>query len=145
MKPTNIFLCFAAISIAANAFRWDVKLLGQFSSFDLSKTNINEDKREHIGDESEKKIILERPIRHRSILEDLLKSLKVESESHKRTQENHCSKRKDSNQNLRIKSNLTQLGVDKVKQYAGYLDTDDNKKHFFFGFLNLETIRRRIQ
>ncbi|KAI3406595.2 hypothetical protein KGF56_000727 [Candida oxycetoniae] len=36
------------------------------------------------------------------------------------------------NHGLRIKATPESLGVDAVKQYSGYLDVDDEDKHFFF-------------
>jgi len=40
-----------------------------------------------------------------------------------------------SNYNLRVKKpDPASLGVDKVKQYSGYLDDEENDKHFFYWF-----------
>lgn len=38
------------------------------------------------------------------------------------------------NHKLRVKSTPEDLGVDKVKQYTGYLDVEDEDKHFFYWF-----------
>lgn len=44
----------------------------------------------------------------------------------------HVNDAKLPNHGLRVKSTPESLGVDSVKQYSGYLDVDDEDKHFFF-------------
>ncbi|CAK9442337.1 uncharacterized protein LODBEIA_P60800 [Lodderomyces beijingensis] len=44
----------------------------------------------------------------------------------------HVTDGKLPNHGLRVKSTPASLGVDSVKQYSGYLDVDDEDKHFFF-------------
>lgn len=44
----------------------------------------------------------------------------------------HVSDAKLPNHKLRIKLTPEDLGIDKVKQYSGYLDVEDEDKHFFF-------------
>lgn len=46
----------------------------------------------------------------------------------------HMSDAKHPNHKLRGKSTPTDLGVDSVKQYTGYLDVEDEDKHFFYWF-----------
>lgn len=38
------------------------------------------------------------------------------------------------NHKLRVKSTPEELGIDSVKQYSGYLDVEDEDKHFFYWF-----------
>ncbi|KAG5419542.1 CPYA [Candida metapsilosis] len=44
----------------------------------------------------------------------------------------HVKDQELPNHQLRVKSTPEDLGVDSVKQYSGYLDVDDEDKHFFF-------------
>lgn len=44
----------------------------------------------------------------------------------------HVQDAKLPNHQLRVKSTPESLGIDKVKQYLGYLDVEDEDKHFFF-------------
>ncbi|KAI5949355.1 CPYA [Candida jiufengensis] len=44
----------------------------------------------------------------------------------------HVSQDNIPNHKLRVKSTPEDLGVDSVKQYSGYLDVEDEDKHFFF-------------
>lgn len=44
----------------------------------------------------------------------------------------HVSNAKLPNHKLRVKSTPEDLGIDKVKQYSGYLDVAEEDKHFFF-------------
>lgn len=46
----------------------------------------------------------------------------------------HVADAKLPNHKLRVKSTPEDLGVDFVKQYSGYLDVEDDDKHFFFWF-----------
>lgn len=46
----------------------------------------------------------------------------------------HVSDSKYDNHKLRIKNTPKGLGVDDVKQYSGYLDIEDEDKHFFYWF-----------
>lgn len=46
----------------------------------------------------------------------------------------HVSDDKLPNHKLRVKSTPEDLGIDKVKQYTGYLDVEDEDKHFFYWF-----------
>lgn len=47
----------------------------------------------------------------------------------------HVSDEKHPNHKLRVKkTNPAELGIDKVKQYSGYLDVEDEDKHFFYWF-----------
>lgn len=46
----------------------------------------------------------------------------------------HVTDAKVPNHRLRVKSTPEDLGVDTVKQYTGYLDVDDEDKHFFYWF-----------
>ncbi|KAK7678746.1 carboxypeptidase C [Cerrena zonata] len=44
----------------------------------------------------------------------------------------HVSDAKHPNHELRVKKTPKSLGIDKVKQYSGYLDVVDEDKHFFY-------------
>ena len=46
----------------------------------------------------------------------------------------HVSDTKFPNHKLRVKSTPEDLGIDFVKQYTGYLDVEDEDKHFFYWF-----------
>lgn len=46
----------------------------------------------------------------------------------------HITDEKFPNHRVRMKSTPEKLGVDKVKQYTGYLDIEDEDKHFFYWF-----------
>ncbi|KAK6454347.1 Alpha/Beta hydrolase protein [Scheffersomyces xylosifermentans] len=46
----------------------------------------------------------------------------------------HVSDAKLPNHKLRVKSTPEDLGVDKTKQYTGYLDVEEEDKHFFYWF-----------
>ncbi|OBA20582.1 hypothetical protein METBIDRAFT_32558 [Metschnikowia bicuspidata var. bicuspidata NRRL YB-4993] len=46
----------------------------------------------------------------------------------------HVSDTKFPNHQLRVKSTPEELGIDTVKQYTGYLDVEDEDKHFFYWF-----------
>ncbi|ODV78332.1 uncharacterized protein CANTADRAFT_26478 [Suhomyces tanzawaensis NRRL Y-17324] len=46
--------------------------------------------------------------------------------------DHYVASTKVPNHSLRVKSTPESLGIDKVKQYSGYLDVKDEDKHFFF-------------
>lgn len=46
----------------------------------------------------------------------------------------HVNNENLPNHSLRVKKTPESLGVDKVKQYSGYLDVEDEDKHFFYWF-----------
>ncbi|KAF7998771.1 hypothetical protein HF325_006836 [Metschnikowia pulcherrima] len=46
----------------------------------------------------------------------------------------HVSDLKLPNHKLRVKATPEDLGIDSVKQYTGYLDVEDEDKHFFYWF-----------
>lgn len=46
----------------------------------------------------------------------------------------HVSDAKLPNHKLRVKATPEDLGIDTVKQYTGYLDVEDEDKHFFYWF-----------
>lgn len=46
----------------------------------------------------------------------------------------HVTEQKLPNYKLRVKSTPGDLGIDTVKQYTGYLDVEDEDKHFFYWF-----------
>ncbi|KAG7194951.1 carboxypeptidase C [Scheffersomyces spartinae] len=46
----------------------------------------------------------------------------------------HVADTKFPDHKLRVKSTPADLGVDTVKQYSGYLDVEDEDKHFFYWF-----------
>ncbi|OBA21648.1 hypothetical protein METBIDRAFT_32129 [Metschnikowia bicuspidata var. bicuspidata NRRL YB-4993] len=46
----------------------------------------------------------------------------------------HVSDARFPNHQLRVKSTPEDLGIDSVKQYTGYLDVEDEDKHFFYWF-----------
>ncbi|SGZ54128.1 CIC11C00000000930 [Sungouiella intermedia] len=62
------------------------------------------------------------------------KSNPKKATKNKATFDFHVTDAKLPNHKLRVKATPEDLGIDKVKQYTGYLDVEDEDKHFFYWF-----------
>lgn len=62
------------------------------------------------------------------------KSPPKKATKNKATFDFHVSDAKLPNHKLRVKATPEDLGIDTVKQYTGYLDVEDEDKHFFYWF-----------
>lgn len=62
------------------------------------------------------------------------KSNPKKATKNKATFDFHVTDVKLPNHKLRVKSTPEDLGIDTVKQYTGYLDVEDEDKHFFYWF-----------
>lgn len=72
-------------------------------------------------------------------LPDQIARLNLKSNPKKATKDDskfdfHVTDARVPNHKLRVKSTPEDLGIDTVKQYTGYLDVEDEDKHFFYWF-----------